>query len=430
MELLLIITCLYCCIRIVSDRGVSIISLKYFTIASLLIRDISIVSILTTSRLLCFVVFVKVLFGLFKGEITIKKFPLLFIMILILANYLTISFLDGRYDTLSLIGRSLFRYATQFFTILIGYLAIKNRFDFNSYLRTLYKIGFIVFLYSIFCLLIQRDLISTFLGIYDSIDYGGRIRVPSFTGHVYNGTLGAVLALCCIVNPEKILHTQKKWFLFFSFLILSLVSGFRINIIILTIGLFIIIIFQFKKHVNKLLLLIPIFAIAYGTIPYVNKLVDNTLDMLAGHETELGGSSTNMRNMQYEVAMNYFYKSPYWGNGFSYFSEDIVKGDSDGFNGGLMGGEGYYLLMLIEEGGVQIILSSLFFILTIHYFYKNKKHQESILGLSIIVLFITLCIGTRPDQVWIFILPILGSLIKIIQIYNNEDIRNNASIQC
>lgn len=418
MEIIEIIFTIFCAYKILREKD-NVNVLLYFLVIPFCVYNLTIMGTLTTYRLIAFVAFLKCCMT--KSIRISKSYPLTILLILIFINYCLIGFLDTRHDGFTMVGRVIFRYVTTFGIVLFGFLSVTTEDDFKRLLINVYKLSCWVFVYTFFVFLIKFDPIGNALGEPDFLNYGGRLRVPSLMGFGVNGFVGALIGVMTFYNPYNLLKANKRWVLFVASLLTVVLCGFRIQLIIFIVGLFILILFSYRKQVKTILVGIAIFITAYTFVPYVNRLVNQTvLTVFTDDQSDIEGSNKSMRDLQYNVAYTYFLKHPYWGYGFSYFSENIgTKGDV--YNGGLMGAEGYYILMLIEEGGVQIVLSTLFFLLSLLLFLRNIfKNNISLIGVALISMFWVYCIGTRPDNTWFYIMPFIGCITRIIKISNSK----------
>lgn len=401
----------------------------YFSIGIFFMRNIAIVHPLTTYRLFAFCIFVKMLCNYQYFKWRIKRFPLLFLLILLLVNHFIIGFTDTRLDNIGAIpmfGRVAFRYLSTFFVCLTGFVCITTENEVKTYIQFIYKVGLITMLYMLITFILKFDPINEILG---SASYfsGDRLRASSFTGFMSPGLICAIETVFAFVNPYKLIK-EKYRYGFIGLMVLGVVlSGFRVNLLILAGGFAVIIIAKGIKYIKPLIMGSVAICCLYIFVPFVKNYVDMTVNSLTGKE-EVAGSSTEMRDMQYEAASFYFFKAPFWGNGFSYFAENIGGDENDNYNGGLMGAEGYYILLMIEEGGIQIFLASLFFLCYILFFLKYRKQDEGVIGASIMVMFVVCCIGTRPDDNWFYCFPIIGALTKICLNKRKNRIKNETCL--
>lgn len=422
MQFILIAFTIILSILALKQKSINVKVLIYITIGIYLIRDTEIVGLLTVERTLALIPFLCLLLDLKNESSQLKRMPMLWLLLLIAINYLLIAIGDNRYNILALIGRAFFRYLSEFFFICLGYLAIKKKDDTVSFLKIFYKIGFFVFLYTMLSVAIRQDVIGELLGT-ENIAIGDRLRYPSFTGMGYNGFIGAILVILSFNNPYRVLKKYKKWSVFCMGLLLVALSGFRIHFLVALGGLALSFILGKKsKTILTLSVGILIAIVAYLAVPQVEDYVNSTF-ALTSETNEVEGSNLDMRQIQWEMALTYLYEKPYWGHGFSYFAENIIPfyGRDNGFNGGLMGAEGYYILMFIEEGSIQVVLSTLFFLIFLIYFIKNRKFSMASIGASLIFGFFLLCIGTRPDESWGYIFPLIGVCLKETVLAKKEE---------
>lgn len=131
--------------------------------------------------------------------------------------------------------------------------------------------------------------------------------------------------------------------------------------------------------------------IVYLTVPAVNEKVDNTLTMFKS-KSDVGGSSLEMRYMQYAAVLYHVQDSPLFGKGYHYFLIDM--GWQDGFLGlrdeRLYGLEGVTMGYILERGFIGLFIYLLIYISLIMYCIKNKQidRKLSALGISILTVYL------------------------------------------
>jgi O-antigen ligase len=348
--------------------------------------------------------------------------PFFWLFAAIFVNYMLIAVNDNRLSMGTLVGRSFFRYLTTFFFLIIGYLSIQRNSDVTKYIKLFYALSIIVFVYTMIGLVLHNDLVTMLGGGELDLTIDDRTKVPSITGFMYNGFIGSMLSIVAFYNPYKLLTNKRRWILFIMGTVMIIAAGFRVNIIAFVGGMVLAFVLGRSKKAIKPLALAGVLSIAlYMVLPSFSDLVNSTLSLSSG-ESDVGGSSGNMRIQQWAIAYSYLLDKPLWGHGFSYFSENIMAFyGRDGQSGDLMGGEGYYILMFIEEGGIQVILSTIFFVFFIIYFMKKKQYTFGNIGIALTGMYFIFCLGTRPDDTWGYILPLIGVCLRQIVLTQQEE---------
>ena len=409
-------------VLILYERKLNEKVLAFLIIGVFLIRKQTIVGTLTTFRILPFVCFLCALFQFSKTTKELSKMPFFWLFAAIFVNYMLIAVNDNRLSMGTLVGRSFFRYLTTFFFLIIGYLSIQRNSDVTKYIKLFYALSIIVFGYTMIGLILHDDLVTMLGGGELDLTIDDRTKVPSITGFVYNGFIGSMLSILAFYNPYKLLTNKRRWILFIMGTVMIIAAGFRVNIIAFVGGMVLAFVLGRSKKAIKPLALAGVLSIAlYMVLPSFSDLVNSTLSLSSG-ESDVGGSSGNMRIQQWAIAYSYLLEKPLWGHGFSYLSENIMAFyGRDGQSGGLMGGEGYYILMFIEEGGIQVILSTIFFVFFIIYFMKKKQYTFGNIGIALTGMYFIFCLGTRPDDTWGYILPLIGVCLRQIVLTQQEE---------
>jgi hypothetical protein len=157
-----------------------------------------------------------------------------------------------------------------------------------------------------------------------------------------------------------------------------------------------------------LLLALPLTQVTYFQDRYKQLLaVADTSSKYAG------GSSFEMRDTQLALSLFYFSRSPLFGNGFSYFTEELA-----GVEHQLFGAESYIFILLIDQGGIQIVLNIVFAIFLYLYFFRKfgKNKELSSLGISLFTTFIFVSIVTGNTGKWELAVPIIGVILYKLRI--------------
>ncbi|MDO5526713.1 MAG: O-antigen ligase family protein [Prevotella sp.] len=109
---------------------------------------------------------------------------------------------------------------------------------------------------------------------------------------------------------------------------------------------------SFFKKKSSYLIAVFLFIVLLVSIPYLSHILDTIINSNKG-----GGSSTDMREWQWDICMLYFNQSPWWGNGRMYIW-DVVSVE----NPLLLGAESIWFSLIVEYG-IMGCVSYLFFII-------------------------------------------------------------------
>lgn len=154
---------------------------------------------------------------------------------------------------------------------------------------------------------------------------------------------------------------------------------------------------NFKSLVPLLLLL--------GILVFANwSIIDETVDSIIHHE-DAGGSSLEMRNMQYAAAYHFYEKSPVLGNGLA------ASGEAASINAQLLGVESIIFKTMINRGLVG--LASLIFLLINSIYVLCRKRCYSLIFIVLGFAFgkvISALIGSPETFVFFYIIPLMAEM--------------------
>ena len=122
------------------------------------------------------------------------------------------------------------------------------------------------------------------------------------------------------------------------------------------------------------------------------------------------GSSTDMRDMQTEIAFYYFLQSPIWGNGVSFLFDYVALIDEN-----ILGGESVWYSLLVERGLIGVIAYLSIYILLYHY------STEKYIMFSFLLIQLTMQSLTSTPGLDFDFFIILGLLITLSNKYINFD---------
>lgn len=377
----------------------------------------------------------------FKWVSAFSYHPLKKALLLMFIAYLTIGLLDSRLSLFYKIYKPINYFIENFLSIFLTWYYVKTIRD-VKYLYDKFLWFFIAFtIYGISNYLTRENefynlIVSGFGGrnfANDNMVTGiDRFRVSSFTWHaIYYGFL-----LCIILLLEIFLLTATKIrkdrrVKHIILVILLLVNLFMVNsrtplfAFLLGAVVYVFFAFSFQKKIKILLVGFIIFIGAISYVPSVSKLFDESIKTFTSDGSDLSGSSVEMREMQLAASLIIFNRSPVYGNGFDYITENLGysseenerKTDSD-----LMGFESYIYKLLIEQGIIGIVSNIIFIILLVYWLLKSFS-QVNYLGKKIIIIsiaclmsFISFIIGTGDLGSFLFFMSFLGINIKVIDL--------------
>ena len=258
-----------------------------------------------------------------------------------------------------------------------------------------------------------------------------RFRVQAMFSNPFD--YGYICSLCLIIY---IYGYIKKMISKYLFSILSLCCSFgillcgcRTVIFCSILGVCTIILFSYKlgKSMTSSLVAVSIAVVAYMTVPVVNENVNAMTTIFSDRSgREYGGSSIEMRSIQFATVLSLIQESPAFGRGVHFFNLDM--GWKDGGRGlkdqRLFGLEGVYLSYLLERGLVGYLLYLYVWIFLLIYLYKRRHFSRELaaFGISVWVLYTAFANMTGELLSVYPTLIIIGSVLGAF--INNEKSKN------
>lgn len=179
--------------------------------------------------------------------------------------------------------------------------------------------------------------------------------------------------------------------------------------------------YNVKKIINITAIAIPLLIMSYQFIPYVNKQVNTMFTMFDDNEN-LGGSSIESRMYQYAAVGYYIQDDLMFGRGIGFYSKDLNgrAAASERVDKDLQGLEGVTSEYLLERGIVGLALYLLFWLWMFFHIRKMKNTAPKLaaLGCSVIITYLVFAIMTGELNSLLYVLPVLGYVLKTVDIYN------------
>ncbi len=178
---------------------------------------------------------------------------------------------------------------------------------------------------------------------------------------------------------------------------------------------------RLKKRAQYFLLICIIGLISYSTIPYVKDKVDSTLTAFET-DADYGGSSIEMRAIQYATVLKYVDGYEMFGRGKGFFQIDL--GWEYGKRGlkdeDLWGLEGVFMGLILESGIVGVTLYLLIYYILFYYSYKYRRvdRRQASLSLALLIAYFSFANMTGELQSVFPTLLVAGSFLSIL--YNKD----------
>ena len=372
-----------------------------------------------------------------KGEF--KKFPLRIPLLLLLLAALLTGILDSRLALFLRFYRPLTYFLESFSVIFLTYIYINKKEDFEYFFKKLVLLFALMGVYGVINLLTGQSqyyaMISKAYGVLDTANLNmtegrGRFRIASFTNNpIYYGYLVCVILLVItfLYSSSRWISKKKMYYGIFFLLICNLfLTNSRTPLVAFIIGTAIFLYFSTNLGQKIKVVIIGIFLVVMGVTLFPDKfqIVDDTISTFTSSGSDVEGSSVAMREVQLAASIVIFNQSPIIGHGFKYIIEGLGFGDTDeAKTTDLKGFESYSYVLLIEQGSLGIAANIIFFFFLFAYLIKNYKKCDVtgkkyiILTISILCSFLLFILGTGALGTFLFVMSIVGILLKAPILY-------------
>lgn len=218
---------------------------------------------------------------------------------------------------------------------------------------------------------------------------------------------------------------ERKWMLMVvaACAIFGIVScGCRTNIFCCMVGVavFFLLAFKLGKTIRLSLLMMFVAVVVYQFVPSVQEVVDNMMTMFEKN-SDVGGSSMELRTLQYAAVLYHVQDNPLFGCGYQYFIIDMGWGDGVKYlkDTRLAGLEGVAMSYILERGLVGFALYLLFYISIIISFFRNRKYSmvATAFGISVVCTYLSFANMTGELSSVYPTLLLLGYVLKVVD-YN------------
>lgn len=273
----------------------------------------------------------------------------------------------------------------------------------------------------------MADLEETGLGVTGSdagakFTYSDRFRVQSMFANPFD--YGYICTLALLLHSYAYSNKLEKirpFMMATACALFGIVTcGCRTIIFCTILGISIYALLAFKptKTVRIILLSLLLIPIAYQTFPPFQEQVDKMMTMF-DKNSDVGGSSLEMRAVQYGTVFMYIQDSPLFGRGYGFFNIDLGWGKGQEYivDSRLYGLEGVVMSKLLEQGFVGLGFYLAFWITLVIYMFKNKSVSEPLTALGIAILATYLSFANMTGEL-LSVYPtllLLGFSVKAIE---------------
>lgn len=218
---------------------------------------------------------------------------------------------------------------------------------------------------------------------------------------------------------------EKKWMLLvvMACSIFGVIScGCRTNIFccLMGVAVFFLLAFKFGKTIRLSLLMMFCAILVYQFVPSVQEVVDNMMTMF-DKNSDVGGSSMDLRALQYAAVLYHIRENPLFGCGYQYFLLDMGWGQGVEYlkDSRLAGLEGVAMNYILERGFIGFLLYLLFYISILVSFFRNRKYSmvATAFGISVVCTYLSFANMTGELLSVYPTLLLLGYVFKVVD-YN------------
>ena len=166
--------------------------------------------------------------------------------------------------------------------------------------------------------------------------------------------------------------------------------GCRTNILCAIIGIIMFTLFAFnnKKKLKYIFIGIIGSTILISSIPTIQDKISETMSIFDKDSSKVGGSSIEMRIIQYTAVLYHIRGHEWFGRGLDFFNIDLGWGEGKQFlvDKDLFGLEGVIMNYLLERGIIGVLIYFTFYISLLIFIYKNRKLDKYTAALGIATL--------------------------------------------
>ncbi|MBM6662929.1 O-antigen ligase family protein [Marseilla massiliensis] len=370
-----------------------------------------------------------------------KEYPLRKISIIIFIIYLLIGVVDTRIPIISRFSRPVTGFFLTYMVFFIGFCCVKSKNDLHVILSGFVKMLAIVCVYGLLTFVIQSnpiyDLISNSftgdLGIWANVQERG-YRVCSFLSNpiVFGGVMGVYSLI--ILNTWQTNNKVFKYIVLALLLLSVLIANSRTSIFSTLVAYILYYLLKNKlsyKNVLAAFSAVIIILIMYNQLSFIRPMIDSAIDLVMTGGENTQGSTTDLKEQQWEVSLLSFYDAPFFGHGLSYFNEVMGNKDSFIYDPLIAGMEGYQYKLLIEQGGFMIIAVIIFYVQLFTFFLKKRKHNQTVsyVGTACTVSFLFfICATGVYGSAFLHFGIYIGILLRCV--YDKRIFSTYPSIQC
>lgn len=251
--------------------------------------------------------------------------------------------------------------------------------------------------------------------------YSDRFRVQAMFFNPFDyGYICILLFLFNLYGFSKLLVKKRHFYITVVCCFWGIITcGCRTNLLCFFIGIFVYSLFAFnlKKKIRFFTYAVLIVILSLSFLPFFSEKMDEMFSMF-DKNSSMGGSSIEMRILQYTAVMNHIKEHFFFGRGLDYFNIDMGWGKGKQYlaDQDLFGLEGVLMNHLLERGFIGVCFYLFFYFYILIYYYKNKYKDKHIaaLGISVLISYLVFANMTGELKSVFPTLLLLGVCLKIL----------------
>lgn len=321
---------------------------------------------------------------------------------------------------------------TTYFILIVGFYSLKNADTFRPFLKVSFWSLCILTFFGLINLITRQ---STILDLIT----GGSLRQEVAVGHMFTemdrfrtqslfiqpfdyGYMCLILLLVQVYGytrglvKKRTLYIAVAMCLFGAFacecrtILYCLIIGFLVYSSLYLKG---------SKVPIYVILFLALIIGLYSFSPFFQEKIDFIASVFRDRDNTLGGSSLDIRIVQYERVLSYLDGHYLTGRGYDYFWIDLqyYKGQEYSLDPELYGLEGVHLKYLLERGVIGYALYLIFYILLISYLWRHRQsnRKEASAALALLAIYLSFAHMTGELKSLPPTLLILGMFLRLIQ---------------
>ena len=333
--------------------------------------------------------------GIFKYGRQLKNAPFLWCIVPVLVSYVCTMSAHGIYLKQFLV------LVAQFLFPCVLYCVINSQNRVNQFVK--YISGLLI-LATLYCLVEEsisanpimhwcENNMDSFTWLTDRKEFRfGVKRAQSFFADVAAFGVSCIYAFIVLFtlmrDNEKVMKAKWRKLLIFLLPLCVFLTGTRSIIICFLMACVSLLTLQtVRKYFFQIVavaFIIMLFMVPYFLSIYSSIFVDST---------ELGGSSSDMREVQWDIALLYMAQNFWVGNGI-HFTGSLLN---EGGEAGLFGAEGMWLPIMMDRGMIGVISTLVAFLIGLIVIIRRKQYRFIWIWVSFLVMkTITTGVGIEP----------------------------------